>query len=236
MSHSRGQTAGTEALSWWVAPVTKQVPPVILCTPHSHRVRPGFPTSLTPGFPQQAQTSHSIKPLTHGTVTQKHLELLPPKRTQEWNPCTFIPSQSTCTQISLFLPSLLVLLLSFSMSTLLASLVFICFVIQKVGSSWLLLCPSVSIHLAGTTGKVGTRGQGWQPMVSLCPHAEQNLISNCSLHTDLPAPKVFLKNLLIKPFFKMPLEVPSAGNKSPSIKLQTEWQARKIPSHNQNLN
>lgn len=40
--------------------------------------------------------------------------------------------------------------------------------------------------------------QGWQFMASLHSHPEQNLIWNCSVHTELPTPKVLLNNLLIK--------------------------------------
>lgn len=147
--------------------------------------------------------SRSIKPFTHGTVTQKHLELVPPKRTQEWNPCTFIPSQSTCTQVSFFLPSLLLLLLSLSMSIYLAglpSLHLLCY-----STDWQFMAPAVSLSVHSPDWYHWHRvGNSWP----LCTLPEQNL--NCSLHTELPAPKVFLNNLLIKPFFIMPLEVPSA--------------------------
>lgn len=106
------------------------------CTPHSRRTR--FPAA-------EFQMSHSIKPLIPGAVTQEQPELVPPRRTSQEPPRAFIPfifSPSLRRQASFFGSRPL----SVSVTSLASPA---SFVNQKIGDSRLLLCLSVSIHLAG---------------------------------------------------------------------------------------
>lgn len=69
---------------------------------------------------------------------------------------------------------------------------------------WQFLAPAVplSMHLPGWHHQYRA-GNPW-PLCALT--LSRTCLSNCSVHTELPAPKVFLNNLLIKPFFIMPLK------------------------------
>lgn len=79
------------------APVSWGVPCLTPCTPHSHR-QTSFLTSSTPGFPWESQMSRSIKPFISCTVTEKQLELVPPRSSPAKDSWAFIPSQSKLVQ------------------------------------------------------------------------------------------------------------------------------------------
>lgn len=118
------------------------------CTYHSQA---RFPQCFEPRFPMtEYQMSHFIKPLSPGTGTQKQLSWCSWGRTPDKGiPLAFIPHIHP-TSFALP-PEPLVPAPSLCPSTLLGSLVFICFGIQRVSNSQLLLCHPVSVHLAGVT-------------------------------------------------------------------------------------
>lgn len=192
-SGSQGQTAGTETLSRWVSPVTQHVP------------------TWLPAHPTHTQ-SHQVSLLAPSQVSHSRVSDVPfHKAIYSWHSNTETPGAGASKEdprveplhfyiLTIYMHTSLALppqssapAAEPSMSNYLAgSPVFICFVVPKVGSSWLLLCLSVPTHLAGTT-TTGLEIPGFS-----ATHPKQNLILNCSLHTELPAPKVFLNNLLIK--------------------------------------